>query len=722
MHIYSKGYERALLVVGTIALLFILYSCASIGNPSGGPRDEDPPRLMRANPMPESTGFTGRTLYLEFDELVNVKDAFTNVTVSPPQASAPRVSSSGNRVMVEWSDPLLPDTTYTVDFGTAIEDNNEGNPLGNFSISFSTGPTIDSLRISGIVLDAATLEPQQGMLVGVHSAAAPDSALKTLRFERATKTDDRGRFTLRGLKAQPYNLFALGDLNNDYRRDNPAELLAFYPVPITPYSESGIASDTIYNMLTGAVDSVVSRERTVFKPNNILLSVFDEGYKPQYLVKYERPDSARLQFIFNARSAELPILELIGNGYSEKWSITEYSQYKDTVTYWITEPAIASTDTMHLALSYKRTNQQAQLYAGTDTLMLTKPKVKAPAKRKMNKQQLAADSIAREQAKWLKLSVMPTGKIDVFTSMYIESPEPLTRFDVGMMRLEEKVDSTYKPLPMPELIPDKYGKVRSYSFKYPWEYGKTYRLTIDSTAMTGVSGRFNATLAQEFNVKKPEEYASLTLRLIPDTVQGFVEVLTSGDQPVQRARVQNGIVRFPYLAPTDYYARFVARPLPEVHVSDVTFSSSSELLGELDMHPKDVETGAVSAASDNPSEIVLSEDSVQAEDVVDILEFHTGNYEQRIQPDDVYYYPKVLSLKRHDRSEQWDLNAVAVDQQKPSAIKKNKPKIKSVPSKRNKKGTTNSTQTEEDDEYFDVNNNPFDPNSKRRRSQTGVSY
>ena len=119
---------------------------------------------------------------------------------------------------------------------------------------------MDSLRISGIVLEAATLEPQKGVLVGVHSAEAPDSALRTLRFERVTKTDDRGRFTLRGLKAKPYNVYALADLNNDYRWDNPAEFLAFYPVPVTPYSEKGLASDTIFNLLTGEVDTVMSRE------------------------------------------------------------------------------------------------------------------------------------------------------------------------------------------------------------------------------------------------------------------------------------------------------------------------------------------------------------------------------------------------------------------------------------------------------------------------------
>lgn len=631
--------------------------------PSGGARDEDAPRVVRSFPAEGSTGVTGNRATVEFDELVNVKDAFTNVVVSPPQARAPKVTASGRRVIVEWDEDLEPGTTYTVDFGNAIEDVNEANKLGNYSLTFSTGEDIDSLRISGVVLDAATLEPQQGMLVGVHRAEAPDTALRTLRFERATKTDDRGRFTIRGLKGVAYNLFALGDLNNDFRWDNPAELLAFYPAAVTPYSERGMATDTVYNLLTGAVDSVMSRERTVFLPNNLLLSVFDPGYKAQYLVKYERPDSARLQFIFNAKADKLPGISFPGMKHSERWSLAEHTAGRDTVTYWLTDKVLASADTLRVALTYPRTDATQAITEGTDTLILTKPKARpAPKKKKLTAQQEKADSIAREKAKWIELSMTPSGTINVNASLTIESPEPLLRVDTTMISLEQKVDSVYKPLGRPRLVQDSTGSIRRFTLSYPWEFGGAYRLSIDSTAMTGVSGRPTATLRQDFTIKKREDYASLVLRLRPDTVQGYVEVLNSSDNPVDRARVSGGTVRFPYLAPADYYVRFVSRPLPA--------------------------------------------DSLAADE----LRFHTGDYDSGTQPDDVYYYPKLISLKRHDRSEQWDLNATPVDRQKPEAIKKNKPKVKNTRGKHNER---NETEQDEEDDYFDVNSNPFDPNSNR---------
>ena len=648
---HSFGMSRVAMWVIAITIgLPLLYSCASIGNPSGGPIDEDPPAVVSSNPPQGSINFKGQRVDISFNELVNVKDAFTNVVVSPPQASVPKVLASGRNIIVQWDEDLLPETTYTIDFGSAIEDVNEGNPLGNYSFSFSTGNDIDSLRISGIVLDAATLEPQQGMIVGVHRADAPDSAFRTLRFDRATKTDDRGRFTLRGLKNIAYNVFALGDLNNDYRWDNPAEILGFYPNAITPYTENGMASDTIFNLKTGTVDTVVNRNRTVFLPNNLLISVFDIGYKPQYLVKYERPDSARLSFIFNSKASSLPTLSFPEQKVMDDWCITEYSADNDTVTYWLRDKHLIQADTIRVAVSYMRTGTNQSLQNGIDTLTLIRPKIKSKQKQgHKNSKQLAADSIAAEKEKWISINPVAGNILDIYAPLQFEVSEPLISIDEDMIHLEQMVDSTWTTIKTPGLRSDVPGKVRRFKIDYPWAYGGKYRLTIDSTAVEGISGRPNATFNHEFSVKRAEEYASLTLRLVPDTIKGYVEVLSTSDKPVAVKRVVDGTVTFPYLQPADYYARFIQ-------------------------------------TSDS------------------IMEFHPGNYDQRIQPDEVYYFPKMLSLKRYDRSEQWVLNNTPVDLQKPEAIKKNKPVNKKA---RRTKEDDASSQNEEDD-YFDVTRNPFD--------------
>ncbi|MDE6866394.1 MAG: Ig-like domain-containing protein, partial [Muribaculaceae bacterium] len=157
-----KRLSLSYLVVVLIFVTMIsgMAGCANIGNPSGGPRDEDPPIFITADPLPGSLNVKKTRQTLTFNELVNVKDAFSKVVVSPVGKSVPKVMASGRKITITF-DSLADNTTYTVDFADAIEDNNEANKLQGFSYTFSTGDQIDTLRISGMVLDARTLEPQQ---------------------------------------------------------------------------------------------------------------------------------------------------------------------------------------------------------------------------------------------------------------------------------------------------------------------------------------------------------------------------------------------------------------------------------------------------------------------------------------------------------------------------------------------------------------------------------
>ncbi|MDE5675132.1 MAG: Ig-like domain-containing protein, partial [Muribaculaceae bacterium] len=379
-------------LVWALVLAWVLASCASIGNPSGGPRDEDPPRFVRANPAPGSLNVSRQRIDIEFDELVNVKDAFTKVVVSPVPKSTPRVSSLGKRVTVQFTDSLLPNTTYTIDFADAIEDNNESNKLQGFTYSFSTGDVLDTLQISGMVLSAEALEPQQGMLVGVYSNLA-DSALSTLPLERLAKTDDRGRFSVQGLAPGQYRIFAIADVDNDYKRANPEEAMAFYDLTLSPYAERVEAVDTVLNLISGEVDTIVNRERTRFLPNDILLRSFESDYRSQFLQKYERVDSTRIKFIFNAPSDRLPEIHPVDiEGYKDWW-ILERSAKNDTLTYWITPPGLVATDSLRIAATYLRTDSAQNLTEATDTLKLFTQRPKATKKKEKKKKDEEADTI-----------------------------------------------------------------------------------------------------------------------------------------------------------------------------------------------------------------------------------------------------------------------------------------------------------------------------------------
>lgn len=637
------------IIILLVALSALIAGCASIGSPGGGARDEDPPRLTHANPLPGSVDVSRDRIVLEFNEIVNVKDAFTNVIMSPPGKSVPRVTANGRRVTIQLPDSLAPNTTYTIDFGNSIEDNNEGNKLKGFTYTFSTGPELDTLRVAGMVLGANDLEPQQGIYVGLYPSTLSDSAFLTEKMRYIAKTDDRGRFIIRGLPADTYRIVALKDNDNDMKYANPEEDLAFYDSFITPSTDRAVVSDTIFNLKTGAVDTVVSRERTVFLPNTILLRSFNTGKRTQYLVKYERPDSARITLLFNTAAEALPGFSIPGVDLSGM--AVEHSATNDTITYWLPRP-LASRDTLRAAVSYLRPDTAGILAPTVDSLnfIYKRPKVK-PEKPKKGKD-AAADSLARlpktPELRWTLAG--GGGTQEVYRNLDILFDKPLARLDTASFRLEQKVDTLW----VPTRTPLRYAQSdtlnpRRHVFAYPWESGMTYRLTADSAVAVSIYGEVMNKVSMELTTKPIEEYATFRFRLsgLPDSVPAFVELLNASDSPQRTERVDNNEAYFKFVNPGKYYAR-------------VTLDYNGD------------------------------------------GRWTPGDYATGLQPDETFYYPKALNIKKNwDYDQTWSLWDTAVDLQKPDALKKNKPEL-------DKRSRTNKKQ---DDEEEDEEEDPFGANT-----------
>lgn len=640
--------SKSLYYIFIIIAAAVMYSCANIGNPSGGPIDKTPPIFMRSNPTPNAVNVKDRKIEIFFDEIVTLKDPSTKIIVSPAQTEMPRMSALGRKVTVELVDSLLPNTTYTIDFSNSIQDNNEGNAIDNFAFAFSTGSVIDSMRVSGYVLDSRTLEPMQSVVVGLQSNLA-DSAFHKEKLQRVALTNDRGQFTIRNVSPGSYHIFALKDLDRDYKFGNPTEDIAFLDSIIVPSIGSREAADTVYNDLN-EIDTIMRATRPAYFPNDILLSMFNEDRKSQYLANNLRVDSTRISLTFAAASDTLPSLSIVGrNDVPDQWYTLERSQTNDTLTYWIRPPHLVSADTLIVATTYLRTDTASNLSWGTDTLKFTFQRQKAKKKKKNEE----TDSL--EQIRFMELHPLANGTQEVYAPLLLQTGTPIERYSREAFHLQRKLqnDTTFYPAEIKSIaLRDSTLNRRDLMLKVDWEPGAAYTLAVDSLAMTDIYGLQTKPLKVDFNVRKMEEYGNIVFNIPAVRDSAIVELLDGTEKIVLRAPVKNHRAELLNLLPGKYYARlFIDR-------------------------------------NGNGK-------------------YDTGNYDMHLQPEETVYYPGAINLKKNwDVEQTWDIYATPIDKQKPEAIKKNKPERKKW-----EKVNTEKTETDEDEENgFSDFSNPNDPN------------
>lgn len=642
--------SKSLYYIFIIIAAAVMYSCANTGNPSGGPIDKTPPIFMRSNPTPNAVNVKDRKIEIFFDEIVTLKDPSTKIIVSPAQTEMPRMSALGRKVTVELVDSLLPNTTYTIDFSNSIQDNNEGNAIDNFAFAFSTGSVIDSMRVSGYVLDSRTLEPMQSVVVGLQSNLA-DSAFHKEKLQRVALTNDRGQFTIRNVSPGSYHIFALKDLDRDYKFGNPTEDIAFLDSIIVPSIGSREAADTVYNDLN-EIDTIMRATRPAYFPNDILLSMFNEDRKSQYLANNLRVDSTRISLTFAAASDTLPSLSIVGrNDVPDQWYTLERSQTNDTLTYWIRPPHLVSADTLMVATTYLRTDTASNLSWGTDTLKFTFQRQKAKKKKKNEE----TDSL--EQIRFMELHPLANGTQEVYAPLLLQTGTPIERYSREAFHLQRKLqnDTTFYPAEIKSIaLRDSTLSRRDLMLKVDWEPGAAYTLAVDSLAMTDIYGLQTKPLKVDFNVRKMEEYGNIVFNIPAVRDSAIVELLDGTEKIVLKAPVKSHRAELLNLLPGKYYARlFIDR-------------------------------------NGNGK-------------------YDTGNYDMHLQPEETVYYPGAINLKKNwDVEQTWDIYATPIDKQKPEAIKKNKPERKKW-----EKVNTEKTETDEDEENgFSDFSNPDDPNQR----------
>lgn len=639
-----------------VAAALLLAACASIGRPEGGPRDMTPPVMVSSTPAPGSVNVSNGRIDIIFDENITLDDPMNKIVVSPPQKKQAQISSNGRRVRITLRDTLRDSTTYTVDLADAVRDLNEGNILDGLAIDFSTGPSIDTLMISGIVFEGRTLEPAQGMIVGVYSTPVADTALTTLPMDRITKTNALGRFTIRNLKPGSYRVFAINDLNHDFHWDR-SEDIAFLDRDISPSTIAIEVTDTFTD--AAGNDSLVTRPATRFLPDDILLTWFNENYKPLYLVKHERPDARRLTLEMSTRSDSLPQLTLLNTVRAgarlDREAVLQSSPGLDSLTYWLRDTTLIGSDTLKIAARYLHTDTLDNITFTTDTLTFA---LRQPKKKKKRDEE--TDSVPKLE--FVNIGISSRQPQDLNMPLLFETSTPTASIDSAGFRIEELVDSVWMPvaakIPSP---PDSLQPMRLLT-EMTWKPKTKYRVTIDSLAVTDIYGNHNRPFVQEVSTHAIEDYAALFFNIGDLGSDSAIVELLSSDKPVRLEPVRNGVATFEYVTPGAYYARlFIDRN-----------------------HNGRWDTGSVA---------------------------------DTVQPEDVFYFSKKLNLKKNwDVEQQWNIYETPVDLQKPEDIKKNKPPRPKWETEEEREKRKKGNNDDEEEEFDPFMNDPFAPQSPDRLS------
>jgi len=524
-----------------------LAGCASVGSPGGGLYDETPPVLKKSEPSEGATNVKKKKITMHFDENIKLDNAQEKMTVSPPQEKAPIILSNAKTLTIELGDSLKSNTTYSIDLGDAVQDNNEGNPLEGLSLLFSTGDHIDSLQISGYLLNAANLEPVTGAFVGIYreDTALNDSILLTAPFERAGKTDAYGHFKILGCAPGKYRIYGLVDGNTNYRYDLASEDIAFMDSLIMP-----------------SMDSM-----------SVELFSFNEGKLTRYLEDCSRPDSVHINIRFAAHMDSLPQLELLsadGNNIpAESILIPELNPTYDTLSYWIKDSLYFKQDTLDFALTYYYTDTAGIDVLRTDTVSLLKPiqrhtsqdqpkdDKKSGKKRKGKKNKSAQDSIPEVQITYMNLKQIAGQTLDIGAKPRFETSAPLDSIHLEMLHLQYQKDTLWVDMDCEWVADSLHPRRFTLLAKPHYTPQFSYQLVVDSAAMRDIFGNPINKTVLKFKEKSTEDYAHLLFNIEGVTEPAFVELLDKKDNPIQRAKVINNQARFVHVPAGTFFARII---------------------------------------------------------------------------------------------------------------------------------------------------------------------
>ncbi len=477
-------------------IILILSACAQVVSPTGGERDTEAPKVIKTTPNAASTNFNVKEIVIEFDEYIQLANLSEELTISPPMKNKPDVLLKGKQLIIKIEDTLLENTTYSINFGNAIKDNHEGNILDGYKYAFSTGDQIDTLKASGLVLDAFTLDPKEKYTVMLYANPYDSIVYKDLpRY--ISRTSKNGEFTFENIKEGEYLLFALDDKNRNSLFDLPNENIAFQNDLVS--IKGDVSNLRIYSFLEDKTKQFLKQGNykdgkliLIFnKPtDSVTLNPIDANFKYDWFKKVSNEKGDTIQFYFLIPDSTTFSSEIILDG-----------KVSDTLKLTVNIPKdIASLLSIKNNIPFGQFNVSKPLI-----LNFTRP----------------IDTLQKDKIVVLKDSISQE-----FNLSFIDTLHTKLKFDINI-----KEESNYEILILPRAITDIYNR------------------TTDT-----ISSKFTTTSYTDYGNLEVQ-----ISNLDSNYSSNFILQLLSKDKKVVQERtVENKeIVQFKYIEPNSYLLKVI---------------------------------------------------------------------------------------------------------------------------------------------------------------------
>lgn len=550
-------------------IILLLYagfclSCAQVGSPAGGPRDEDPPKVVESDPPNYSTHFETKKIQITFDEYIVLESVNQELIVSPPMEEKPEVKLRKKTVIIQFEEELKENTTYTFNFGNAIKDLHEGNKLQNFEYVFSTGDVLDSLSVKGSLRYAETQEkPEDPISIMLYSDLRDSVPLTEIPLY-VGRSDDSGVFSVNNLRPGEYKVFALNDGNNNLLFDLPSEEIAFLDSSLTLNTDFvrqllGIeAQDSMALPLDTVKAQVPPRDSTDSALDTIPdlgpdltsiyidLEIFAEASEIQYVSDYNREDHRRIQTVFALPLSDTFEYEFLLEEGEEITYLEDFSKQRDSLTIWVIDSLHYKKDSLWMALRYTIKDTADRYVSQNDTLIFTY-REKTSKKRKRDE--------SEEIEKLLVEGIRNGGNQDLHRKMGLTLDKPLEKVRDSLISLYHIPDSV--ELAVPFRVETDSLLLNRALLSVDWEDDAKYRLQILPGAITSVYPLEHDTIDVSFQTRDSEYYGKILLNLQNVNHRVLVHLLDNKKVISTMAVDEDGQYILPNLDPRKYSFKFI---------------------------------------------------------------------------------------------------------------------------------------------------------------------